>query len=128
MRWLRNVVYSLEEITPMGWLVAGAAALIVLPGVRKGLRTAAVTAASGVLAAGHGLASAWSSATEEVEDIVAEAKHRNAIARTQMAMEGVGSQAVADEAWMPAMARRKGRVKRATEKPGEERPGDNSHN
>jgi hypothetical protein len=118
MRWVRNVVYSLEEITPMGWLVAAAAALIVLPGVRKGLRSAAVTAASGVLAAGHGLASAWSSATEEVEDIVAEAKHRNAIV----------AHAVADEAWMPAMARRKGRVKRATEKPGEERPSDNSHN
>jgi hypothetical protein len=130
MRWLRNLAYSLEEITPMGWLVAGVAALVVLPGVRKGLRSAAVLAASGIMAAGEGLASAASSVSEEVEDIVAEARHRkNTMTRkqTQPVMEAAGGSAVAEgstEPWVSAQSRLTGKVKRPMAKPGDLNPGD----
>lgn len=72
LRWGANIV---RNISPAGLILAGTMLVIASPPLRRGLRTAAVTAMRGVLTAAGTVQGTMSSCRERLEDIAAEAQN-----------------------------------------------------
>ena len=76
MNILRYGTQVIEQATPAGMLLTGAAVALAVPQVRHGFRSAAVLVACGILRAADQVKSTFAHAKEEMSDFVAEAQDK----------------------------------------------------
>lgn len=75
MRWGSQL---LRSGSPLTLFIGGAAVAMMIPGVRRGLRSIAVSAAAGALSFADGIRHAGATAHQEMHSIVSEARSSRA--------------------------------------------------